>query len=152
MFRSGKNVATIGWYQDASKGTYMTDRCVQVMAKGRCTDHIRTTHQSIHKKRYGARDTRLTLYPTDIICTNATRGSNDLCGIHPGSPLVAFDQKARKWYLGGIYTWGSKEHKYCKEYMNTFDMFSKVNKYIKWIRQETRLNLKNPDVQNSRIK
>ena len=145
-------MATIGWYTGANSPTWMTDRCVTITSKDKCTKHVQKTHRDIHTNRYGARDTRLSLYPTDILCTDASRGKNDLCAIHPGSPLVAYNATERKWYLGGIYTWGSKEHKYCKEYMNTYDMFSKITKYVKWVRDEIRLNLKNPDVEFPRVK
>ena len=144
------NVATGGWYSNGNR--FLTERCVSVVKKSTCMEHVKETHTRIQKEHRGSSNGRAEAIPTDLICTNATRGSNDNCDILPGSALVKYDEKSRKWYLGGLLTWGNEKQSVCKKYMNSFDIYSKIDKYTKWIRKETQINLVYPDEKDARAK
>ena len=151
FFRAGKPVVTVGWLH--SGGRYLTDRCETVLPKSKCMEHIRKTHIALHKGVHNTEDGRAGLIPVDLMCTNATVGVPDTCKIFPGSGLVAFDKNAGKWYLGGIVSWGSTKFEHCQTYVKKYPIYTKVFKYIKWIKQNTELkNLKFPDVEDDRIR
>jgi len=143
-------VATGGWYSNGRR--FLTDRCVSVVKKSTCMSHVKDTHTRIQKEHWKSSNGRAQAVPTDLICTNATRGPNDNCDIVAGSALVKYDEKSRKWYLGGLLTWGDEELSVCKKYMTGFDIYSKIDKYTKWIRKETQINLVYPDEDDPRAK
>lgn len=116
-------------------------------------EHVRETHLALHKGVHNTKDGRAGLIPEDLMCTNATVGVPDICKIFPGSGLVAFDKNAEKWYLGGIVSWGSKKIEHCQTYIKKYPIYTKVFKYLRWIKQSTELkNLKFPDVEDDRIR
>ena len=124
---------------------YITDRCLKIVPNTNCTAHTHKTHKEIHTRRYSKADGRKNYLPVDLMCLVPTVGDSDICETLPGSGLVAYDATVKKWYLGGILTWGGKKLKECKNFMNTFDIYAKAHKYVRWIRSETRLNIKYPD-------
>ena len=147
MFRGGKMVATVGWMNSPKK--YLTDRCMQVLPRGQCRTHAAAVHKRLHTEHFKTIDGRSKAIPEDLMCANATVGESDVCKLMPGAGLVAYDQKTRKWYLGGLLTWGGKSKNICEKYMHTYDIYSKISKYSRWVKDETRLNLKYPDARNA---
>lgn len=147
MFRGGKMVATVGW--KSTHEQYLTDRCMQVIPRGQCRTHAASVHKKLHTEHFKTHDARKNRIPEDLMCTNATVGPSDVCNLMPGAGLVAYDKISKKWYLGGLLTWGGKKKDICNNYMHTYDIYSKIAKYARWIKEETRLNLKYPDAKNA---
>lgn len=140
LFKSRKMVATVGWKMDGP--TYLTDRCVKITSKNKCSKNIKTSLTAVHKLFK-----RGPLHPIQpsMLCTEATKGSNDFCNLPPGSPLVAFDNVSKKWYLGGLLSWGTDDVPSCKQITRKVDFFSDINGYIDWIKENTFIDLKYPD-------
>lgn len=148
MFRGNKMVATIGWMNGPKK--VLTDRCTQVTHNRKCKEHAARVHNKLHTQHYKTEDGRSKRIPQNLMCTNATVGPSDICKLMPGAGLVAFDKREKKWYLGGLLTWGGKSADICEKYMHKYDIYTKISKYAKWVREETRLNLKYPDAKNAK--
>ena len=148
MFTNGTNVASVGWYSTGE--TYLTDRCVTLQNKSKCQKQVTELHTSIQKNLWRSSNGRKHIIPTDLLCTSSGKGENDRCDILPGSALVKYNAEARKWYLGGLLTWGSNNLKDCKKHMTGFDIYTKTDRHIKWIRTVTKINLRYPDETDSR--
>ena len=148
MFNNVTNVATIGWYSNGDR--HLTDRCVKVVDHATCQKYVQETHSNIQRDVWGSSNGRSHIVPTELMCTEATVGSNDRCKILAGSALVTFDPNKRKWYLGGILSWGHKDLSTCQKHMTSYDMFTKIDKHIKWIRMVTKINLRYPDEKDVR--
>ncbi|XP_057297709.1 mannan-binding lectin serine protease 1-like [Hydractinia symbiolongicarpus] len=144
LFKSGHNVVSTGWLTSGQK--YITDRCVRIESKENCgsfTNHIHISHFATRYKDESQNRKRLA--PVDILCTTPPKGDSDKCKLLPGSGLVAYDDKTRKWYLGGVLTWGGLDLKTCTDIMKKYSMYTKVPKFLKWIKETTDLRIKDLD-------
>ena len=141
-------IATVGWMNSPRK--YLTDRCMQIIPNRKCKEHVANIHNRLHTLHYETEGGYPNRVPEEVMCTNATIGPNDICKLMPGAGLVAFDKKDKKWYLGGLLTWGGKTTRICENYMHKYDIHTKISKYARWIKEETRLNLKYPDAKNAK--
>lgn len=88
----------------------------------------------VDQKKCAAAYAQQPLHPqvTDnMLCAGAEGGGRDSCGGDSGGALVFLHNETRRWFVGGIVSWGSI---HCGA-AQVYGVYTKVMNYIPWIKR-----------------
>ncbi len=128
MFRNGRNAMAAGWGQKAlheeGSNWKLNEVCVPLVRRSSCEQDFKDEGRVITPLMF---------------CAGKRGGFQNVCKGDSGGPLVAYDDVDKKWILGGVVSWGST-----KSCGDKYEVFARVTKLIKWIKENAIFDLKDP--------
>ncbi|KAG8434787.1 hypothetical protein GDO86_012945 [Hymenochirus boettgeri] len=87
------------------------------------------------KSQYAKIDSHHTV-TENMVCAGFESGGKDSCSGDSGGALAFMEAKSKKWFIGGIVSWGTEECGVAKQY----GVYTKVINFLDWIEQTIQSN------------